>query len=253
MRAYRRLHVRLPKRHRAKLDNILSGGIRPVRVVLRALALSQLHQGKSTSEVADSVRLTSKAVRDIGRRYQDSGLDCALYDRQWPSAAPLLDHSQRQRIITMVCAEPPPGYARWTVRLVAEEAVKRKLVPRAGRETIRILLQDHDLQRWREKMWRIAELDDAYIEAMEDVLEVYERPLSAAEPVVCVDEKPVTLHHDVRESLPMKSAAWPSATMNTNVLELRTYSAESNRRQEFTLRRSPRPGRRRNLQTSYSP
>jgi len=48
-------------------------------------------------------------------------------------------------------------------------------------------------------MWCIAELNDEYIEAMEDVLEVYERPLSAEEPVVCVDEKPVTLHQDVRE------------------------------------------------------
>ena len=67
MRAYRRLHVRLPKRHRDKLDNILGGGIQPVRVVLRALALCQLHQGKATSDVADSVRLTSKAVREIGR------------------------------------------------------------------------------------------------------------------------------------------------------------------------------------------
>jgi len=37
-------------------------------------------------------------------------------------------------------------------------------------------------------MWCIAELDDEYIAAMEDVLELYERPLSAAEPVVCVDE-----------------------------------------------------------------
>jgi transposase len=53
-------------------------------------------------------------------------------------------------------------------------------------------------------MWCIAELDDEYIKAMEDVLEVYERPLSAEEPVVCVDEKPVTLHNDVREPLPMK-------------------------------------------------
>ena len=53
-------------------------------------------------------------------------------------------------------------------------------------------------------MWCIAELDDEYIEAMEDVLEVYERPLSADEPVVCVDEKPVTLHKEVREPLPMK-------------------------------------------------
>src|ERR1039457_7122191 len=43
------------------------------------------------------------------------------------------------------------GGARWTVRLLAEEAVKRKLVPRVGRETVRILLQSHDLKPWREK------------------------------------------------------------------------------------------------------
>ena len=151
MRAYRRLVVRLPKRHRDKLDNLLRGGIQQVRVVLRALTLSQLHQGKTASEVAANVGLTPKAVREIGRRYQATGLDPALYDRPRPGAAVLLDPSQRQRIIAMVCADPPEGYARWTVRLVAEEAVKRKLVPKVGRETIRILLQDHDLQPWREK------------------------------------------------------------------------------------------------------
>jgi hypothetical protein len=87
---------------------------------------------------------------------------------------------------------------------VAEEAVKRKLVPNVGRETIRILLQDDDLQPWREKLWCIPELTDDYIERMKDVLEVHERPLSAAEPVVCVDEKSVTLHQEVRDPLPMK-------------------------------------------------
>jgi hypothetical protein len=55
------------------------------------------------------------------------------------------------RLIAMVCHNPPVGRARWTVRLVAEEAVKRKLVPRVGRETIRILLLSHDLKPWREK------------------------------------------------------------------------------------------------------
>lgn len=53
-------------------------------------------------------------------------------------------------------------------------------------------------------MWCIAELDDHYIEKMEDVLAVYEKPLSVDEPVVCVDEKSATLHKDLRESLPMK-------------------------------------------------
>src|ERR1017187_3253307 len=204
MRVYRRLHVRLPKRHRDKLGNVLRGGIQAVGVVLRPFALSQLHQGKAASEVADHVRLTSKAVREIGRRYQDSGLDCALHDRQRPGAAALLDHSQRQRIIAMVCADPPPGYARWTVRLVAEEAVKRKLVPGQDARQFGSGCKNTTFSRGGKKMWCIAELDDEYIKAMEDVLEVYERPLSAEEPVVCVDEKPVTLHNDVREPLPMK-------------------------------------------------
>ena len=51
----------------------------------------------------------------------------------------------------MVCSNPPEGRARWTVRLIAEEAVKRKLVPRVGRETIRVLLLSHEFKPWREK------------------------------------------------------------------------------------------------------
>jgi hypothetical protein len=51
----------------------------------------------------------------------------------------------------MVYADPPGGLARWTVRLIAEEAVKRKLVPAVGRATIRLLLLNHDLKPWREK------------------------------------------------------------------------------------------------------
>jgi transposase len=39
---------------------------------------------------------------------------------------------------------------------------------------------------------------------MEDVLKLYEKPLSAREPLVCIDEKPVVLHQDVRPPLPMR-------------------------------------------------
>ena len=53
-------------------------------------------------------------------------------------------------------------------------------------------------------MWCVAELDDEYIGKMEDVLETYEKPYDPAEPVVCFDEKPVTLHADVRTPMPAK-------------------------------------------------
>jgi hypothetical protein len=53
-------------------------------------------------------------------------------------------------------------------------------------------------------MWCVAELNEDYISKMEDVLEVYERPYDPREPVVCLDEKPVTLHADVRPPSPAK-------------------------------------------------
>src|SRR5438270_7940260 len=51
-------------------------------------------------------------------------------------------------------------------------------------------------------MWVVADLDDEYIAKMEDVLEVYEQPYNPQEPVICVDEKPITLHADLRPASP---------------------------------------------------
>ena len=47
-------------------------------------------------------------------------------------------------------------------------------------------------------MWCVAELNEDYITKMEDVLEIYEQPYRPQQPVVCLDEKPVTLPADVR-------------------------------------------------------
>ena len=145
------LSIDVAQKDRKELVRLLSGGIQPVRVVLRALALLQMAKGASAPRIADMMPLTPQAIRKVGHRYERGGLESAVYEKQRPGAISVLDDSQKQRIIAMVCSAPPQGRARWTVRLVAEEAVKRKLVPRVGRETIRILLLSHDLKPWREK------------------------------------------------------------------------------------------------------
>ena len=145
------LNIDVTKRDQHELRSLLKGGVQQVRVVLRALALLQLAEDVSAPQVAKTIPLTPQAIRRLGHRYQKAGLEGALYEKQRPGAAEVLGSNQRQRIIAMVCADPPEGRARWTVRLVAEEAVKRKLVPQVGRETIRILLLHHDLKPWREK------------------------------------------------------------------------------------------------------
>ena len=141
----------LKRQDRKALKQLLSGGIQQVRVVLRALALLQLDAGLSAPKISQTVGFAASAIRTISRRYSEGSLERALYEKQRPGHAELLGASEKQRIIAMVCSQPPEGQARWTVRLVAREAVKRRLVPRVGRETIRILLESHDLKPWREK------------------------------------------------------------------------------------------------------
>ena len=139
------------KRDRKRVTEMLNKGRESARVLRRASILRQLDRGQGAAQVADNVGVAPKTVRAIARRYEEEGLELALYEKPRPGQRRVLDAGQSQRIIAMVCGPPPQGQARWSVRFIAQEAVKRKLAPRVGRETIRILLQNHELKPWREK------------------------------------------------------------------------------------------------------
>lgn len=147
----RGLQVQLSQSERRQIEELLSGGVQPVRAVIRALVLRQMDEGRTTVEAGAGVGISAKAAWEIGKRYQEGGLERAIYDAPRPGQKPLLDAEHGQRIIAMICGPPPAGRARWTVRLIAQEAVKRRLVERVAPETVRILLQSHDLKPWRGK------------------------------------------------------------------------------------------------------
>jgi transposase len=151
MGKHRGLQIQLSRKERKQVEELLSGGVQPVRTVIRALVLRQMDEGRSTVEAGAAVGISAKTAWEIGKRYVEGGLERAIYDAPRPGQKPLLDIEHGQRIIAMVCGPPPAGRARWSVRLIAQEAVKRKLVEHVGPETVRILLQSHDLKPWREK------------------------------------------------------------------------------------------------------
>ena len=151
MQNYHRVHVQLVSKDRQRVAQMLRKGRESARVLRRAAILKQLDAGQKAVQVAGNVGVAAKTVRAIARRYEEEGLVSALHEKPRPGKQPALDTGQRQRIIAMVCGPAPQGMARWSVRLIAEEAVKRKLASHVGRETIRVLLQSHELKPWREK------------------------------------------------------------------------------------------------------
>ena len=151
MQSYHRVHVQLTRKDRRQVTQMLSKGQVSARVLRRASILRQLDDGQRAAQVAANLGVAGKTVRAIAGRYEEEGLESALYEKPRPGKQRALNSGQSQRIIAMVCGLPPEGLARWSVRLIAEESVKRKLAPHVGRETIRILLQSHELKPWREK------------------------------------------------------------------------------------------------------
>ncbi len=103
----RRYALRFTSKTRKALQMLLSGGVQQVRVVLRALALLQLAKESSAPQIAGMVPLTAQAIRKIGHRYREGGLERALYEKQRPGAEALLETREKQRIIAMVCNRPP--------------------------------------------------------------------------------------------------------------------------------------------------
>lgn len=137
---------------RRALGKMQGGGARmTARVWRRIRILLLLDEGESVRRTAAAVGGYPREISRVGKRYLAGGLDVALSEEKRPPPPSKLDSTQRAAVVAMVCGPPPTGRARWTVRLIAEESVRRGIVDTIGREAIRILLKAHELKPWREK------------------------------------------------------------------------------------------------------
>lgn len=110
-----------------------------------------LDGGQTVRATAIAVGGYPREISRVGKRYLRGGLEHALVEDPRPKPAPKLDSSQQAAVVAMVCGPPPEGRARWTLRLLAQEASRRGITESVGYETIRVVLARHDLKPWREK------------------------------------------------------------------------------------------------------
>ena len=145
------LSIDVAPKDQKELAKLLSGGVQQVRVVLRALALLQLARGASAPRIASVVPLTPQAIRNIGHRYQQGGLERRSLKSSAPARLRCWTPARSSASSPWFAAIRPKATRAGPCDWWPQEAVKRRLAPRVGRETIRVLLQHHDLKPWREK------------------------------------------------------------------------------------------------------
>ena len=142
-------YIKLSQDERAELEKVIRIGQTAARKQTRAriLLLSDRSQGnkRTGQEVAEVAMCSMSTVRRICGLYLDGGLPLALNDKGWPGAKPKLTGELEAKLTMLACSEPPPGQARWTLRLLANEIVELGYVQELSHVTVREWLKKTNL------------------------------------------------------------------------------------------------------------
>lgn len=116
-------HLRLSDDDRRELETLLSKGSLKALTFKRATALLELDRGNTLVAVAASLSVTSRVVATWRTRYTKMGLKC-LYDAPRSGRPTVFDGVARAKITALATSDAPEGYARWSLRLLADKAVE---------------------------------------------------------------------------------------------------------------------------------
>ncbi len=116
-------HVQLTPTDRKYLEMLISQGQQSARIYRRALGLLELDRGQTYTAVSKILQVTIPTISNWAAQYAENGLK-VLHDQNREGRPVEIDGNQRAKITALACSEPPEGYGRWNLRLLANKAVE---------------------------------------------------------------------------------------------------------------------------------
>jgi len=144
----RKYKVTLKREEREELEAVVRKGSHKSQKVVNALLLLNCDQGQfqpramKNEDVAAVLRISMRKIDRVKRRFVEEGLESALMgrkgDRVYEKKA---DGEFEAHLVALSCSEPPEGFARWSLRLLADRAVEMHYIDSISYETIRRVLK----------------------------------------------------------------------------------------------------------------
>ncbi len=136
--------VTLTREERDELSAITSKGVHTSQKVINALILLGSDEGEhqtdrsTNADLARVLNISTRKINRVKKRFVMEGFDAALtrkkpdraYDRK-------IDGDLEAKLIALSCSEPPEGYSRWSLRLLADKAVELQYIDSISHESIR--------------------------------------------------------------------------------------------------------------------
>jgi hypothetical protein len=141
--ANKKFVVKLSSHERKRLRELISKGRSAARNILKARILLKADQsdegeGWPDEKICEALHTNIAMVTRVRSKLVNDGLDAVFIrkKRQTPPIQPIFDGERQAKLIALACSKPPLGYARWTLRLLAEKVVEREIVTTAHFNTV---------------------------------------------------------------------------------------------------------------------
>lgn len=140
--------VTLTEEERETLDVLASRGKHKSQKIINSLILLGCDEGRfqkersPNKEIARVLNISMKKIDRVKKRFVEDGLDVALNGRKgrhiYDKKA---DGDFEAHLIALSCSDPPEGFARWSLRLLADKIVELEYIDSISHETIRRVLK----------------------------------------------------------------------------------------------------------------
>ncbi|MDI3507297.1 MAG: hypothetical protein PWQ69_1277 [Methanomicrobiaceae archaeon] len=140
--------VTLTREERDMLEALASKGKHSAQRVLNALILLGCDEGEfqtqrsKNEELSRVLNISMRKIDRVKERFVTEGLEVALSGRNRNRVyQKKADGDFEAHLIALSCSEPPEGYSRWTLRLLADKVVELEYIDEISHETIRQILK----------------------------------------------------------------------------------------------------------------
>ena len=143
--------VTLTKEERDQLTEMTRTGAHAARKIIHALILLNVDRGSHiesqiNEDICKVLKIGMRTIDRVKKRFVEEGLEAALkmaptsrvYDK-------LVDGDMEAHLIALACGEPPKGFARWSLRLLADKVVELRFAESISHETVRRTLKKTNL------------------------------------------------------------------------------------------------------------
>ena len=140
--------VTLTEEEREALDALTSRGKHSSQKILNALILLGCDEGEfqkersTNKEMARVLNISMRKIDRVKKRFVVDGLEVCLNGRKGSrDYAKKADGDFEANLVALSCSEPPEGFARWSLRLLADRVVELDYIDSVSHETVRRVLR----------------------------------------------------------------------------------------------------------------